>query len=200
MKHSQKLILLRLLLPLSFLVLQLLSMSLFKKYRKLSLNPFKILHINPRPTFRMNECINIRLPSIPKLVNSALSDGFVPEDFKKAVVTPLTKKTSLPCDDMKNYCPVSGLCFMSILVERVLASQMIDQINLNGLDNYNQSANKVGHSIETALLSIKNEIHHSLSKGEASALLLDQPAIFDTIDHSTLLSCLQAWFDISGST
>ena len=51
-----------------------------------------------------------------------------------------------------------------------------------------------------ALLSIKNDIHLSLSQGEATALvLLDLSAAFDTIDCSTLLSCLLDWFSVSGS-
>ena len=54
--------------------------------------------------------------------------------------------------------------------------------------------------MEMALLSIKNDIHLSLSRGEATALvLLDLSAAFDTIDHSTLLSCLQDWFGVGGS-
>ena len=46
----------------------------------------------------------------------------------------------------------------------------------------------------------KNEIHLSLSRGEPTALvLLDLSAAFDTIDHSTLLSCLRLWFGVGGS-
>ena len=53
--------------------------------------------------------------------------------------------------------------------------------------------------METALLSIKNDIHLSLSCGEATALvLLDLSAAFDTIDHSTLLNCLLDWFSVGG--
>ena len=54
--------------------------------------------------------------------------------------------------------------------------------------------------METALLSVKNDIHLSLSRGEATAfLLLDLSVAFDTIDHSTLLSCLLDWFGVGGS-
>ena len=54
--------------------------------------------------------------------------------------------------------------------------------------------------METALLSIKNYIHLSLSQGEAIVLvLLDLSAAFDTIDHSTFLSCLHDWFGVGGS-
>ena len=57
------------------------------------------------------------------------------------------------------------------------------------LDNPHQSAYKTGHSTETALLHIKNEIHLSLSRGKPSALvLLDLLAAFDTIDHDTLVT------------
>ena len=101
---------------------------------------------------------------------------------------------------LKNYRPVSGLSFISKLVEHVVAKQLVDHIHRHGLDNSYQSANKSGHSTETALLSIKNDIHLSLSRGEATALvLLDLSAAFHTIDHSTFLSCVLDWFGGGGS-
>ena len=126
--------------------------------------------------------------------------GTLPDAFKTAVVTPLIKKANLPSDDLKNYCPVSGLSFISKLVERVVARQLLEHIHVNNLDNPYQLAYKAGHSTETALLSIKNEVHLSLSRGEPIALvLLDLSAAVDTIDHSTLLSCLRIWFGVGGS-
>ena len=85
-------------------------------------------------------------------------------------------------------------------MERVVAKQLVDHIHRHGLDNLYQSAYKSGHSTETALLSIKNDIHLSLSRGEATAsVLLDLSAAFDTIDHTTLLSCLLDWFGVGCS-
>ena len=123
----------------------------------------------------------------------------LPDEFKKAIVTPLIKKSSLPPNDLKNYRPVSGLGFISKLVERVVASQLNDHVSLNGLENVRQSAYKLGHSTESALLSIKNDVHLAFAKGEATAVvLLDQSAAFDTIDHDTLLNSLNSWFGVSG--
>ena len=51
---------------------------------------------------------------------------------------------------------VSGLSFMSKLVERVVAKQLLEHIHVHSLDNPYQSAYKTGHLTETALLSIKN--------------------------------------------
>ena len=135
------------------------------------------------------------------MVKFSLCEGLVSDGFKKALVTPLIKKASLPVEDLKNYSPVSGLSFISKLVECVVAKQLVDHIHRHGLDNSYQSAYKSGHSTETALLPVKNDIHLSLFQGEATALvLLDVSAAFDTIDHSTLLSCLLDWFGVGGSS
>ena len=111
--------------------------------------------LDPIPTFLFKDCLDILLPSITKLVNYSLIEGSFPSTFKKAVVTPLIKKISLPRKDLKNYRPVSGLCFLSKFVERVVAKQLMSHINNNKLDNPYLSAYKPEHSTETALLSIK---------------------------------------------
>ena len=58
-------------------------------------------------------------------------EGCVPDAFKTAVVTPLIKKANLSSDDLKNYCPVSGLNFISKLVEHVVAKQLLENISMS---------------------------------------------------------------------
>ena len=162
--------------------------------------PYTNIPLDPIPTFLLKDCLDILLSSITKLVNYSLIEGSFPNSFKKAVVTPLIKKASLPRDNLKNYRPASGLSFLSELVERVVARQLTSHINNNKLDNPHQSAYKPGHSTETALLSIKNEVHLSLARGEPTALvLLDLSAAFDTIDHNILLGYLKFWFGLGGT-
>ena len=65
------------------------------------------------------------------------------------------------------------------------------------LQNSYQSAYKSGHSTETALLPIKDDIHLSLARGKPTELvLLDQSAAFDTIDHNILIDYLKSWFGV----
>ena len=148
----------------------------------------------------MKKCIDILLPSLTELVNLSLQNGIFPNPFKQAIATPLIKKSTLSKEDLKSYRLVSGLSFLSKLVEWIVAAKIRSNMDSHDLGNTFQSAYKVGHSTKTALLCIKNEISLSLSKGMPTALvLLDWSAAFDTIDHDTLLSCLSVRFDFAGS-
>ena len=63
-----------------------------------------------------------------------------------------------------------------------------------------QSAHKAYHSIETALLTITNDILLSLDRRDnVFLLLLDLSAAFDLVDHSLLLSRLNNSFGITGT-
>ena len=100
------------------------------------------------------------------------------------------------------YChtSVSGLSFLSKLVDQIVAAQIRSHMDSHDLSNTFQSVYKVGHSTETALFCIKNEVHLSLFKGMPTALvLLHLSVAFNTINHDTLLSCLSARFGFAGS-
>ena len=76
--------------------------DLFKSVRKV-ITKSKSCLLDPWPTFLVKECLDILLPSITKLVNCSLTEGDVSAGFKKAIVSPLIKKSSLPPDELKNY-------------------------------------------------------------------------------------------------
>ena len=102
-------------------------------------------------------------------------------------------------NELGNFRPVSGLNFVSKLIEKIVASQIKSHINNSGILNNLQSAYKCGNSTETVLLHIQNDIWSAQDRGELTVLsLLDLSAAFDTIDHDLLLSRLPEWFDIDG--
>jgi hypothetical protein len=143
------------------------------------------------------ECLDKLLPSITSLINSSLISGTFPESFKKALVSPLLKKPTLDANVLKNYRPISNLTFISKIIEKLVHAQLCDYLVANSLFNPFQSAYRPGHSCETALLRIVNDLLLSLDERKVSILtLLDLSAAFDTIDHSILLHRLQHDFGI----
>ena len=70
----------------------------------------------------------------------------------------------------------------------------------NNLLDKLQSAYKSGHSTETALLHVHNDIMMAVDKGKHVFLvLLDLSAAFDTVDHEILLLFLKEHVGLSGS-
>ena len=96
---------------------------------------------------------------------------------------------------MNNYQPVSNLCFIAKILEKLVLSQVSSYLNSHNLYNTCQSACCPGHSTETAPLKVVNDLFLSLNKGNISAqALLDFSSAFDTIDHPILVHSLHTDF------
>ena len=161
--------------------------------------PNKSCDLDPIPTSLVLDCISVLLTPITNIVNYSLQEGSFPSCFKTAHVTPLLKKAGLDRNILKNYQSVSNLSYISKLIEKAVARQINEHIAQEGISNENQSAYRVFHSTETALLKIQNDIAISMDKGAAVGLvLLDLSAAFDTIDHTILFNCLHHWYGIDG--
>ena len=77
---------------------------------------------------------------------------------------------------------------------------MSHHLSANNLFNQFQSAYRPGHSTETVLLKIVNDLLLSLDDGKITLLaLLDLSAAFDPIDNNFLLHILQHDFGLSGT-
>jgi hypothetical protein len=155
--------------------------------------------VDPVPTKIVLACLDILLPVLVKIVNSSLQSASVPVTFKTAVIKPLIKKSSLDPNVCKNFRPISNLPYVSKLLERVVSEQLLSHLNAHALLDKFQSAYRPGHSCETALLRLMNDLLCSADCGDLVLLvLLDLSAAFDVIDHDLLLSRLQNEVGISG--
>ena len=106
----------------------------------------------------------------------------MPIAFKKAVVNPLIKKPKLDPEVLGNYHPVSNLPYLCKILERAVADQLQAHLDTNGLHVKFQSAYRRGHSTETALLRILNDLLVMIDGGNNAILvLLDLSAAFDTL-------------------
>ena len=155
---------------------------------------------DPAPTKLVLEFTDVLLPVFQKIVNLSLTSGTVPIAFKKAVVKPLIKKPNLDPEVLGNYRPVSNLPYLSKILERAVADQLQAHLDTNGLHVKFQSAYRRGHSTETALLRILNDLLVMIDGGNNAILvLLDLSAAFDTLDHTLLLQRLHAEIGLDGS-
>ena len=101
---------------------------------------------------------------------------------------------------MKNYQPISNLSFLSKVTEKIVLSQLSAYLNANNLFPTSQSAYRTGHTTETALLNVMNDILHALDNGDVTVVtLLDLSAAFDTIDHTILSHRLEHLYGICGT-
>lgn len=154
---------------------------------------------DPVPSFLVKAAADLLAPPIAALINRSLELGIFPAEMKLAFISPLLKKLGLDPDVLGNYRPVSALSFISKLLERVVAKQLIEHLETQSLYVPVQSAYRSFHSTETALLKVLNDILSSIDHGDSVILaLLDQSAAFDLIDHEILLNRLSTQFGVTG--
>ena len=157
----------------------------------------KFCCLDPLPTTVLMKCIDLLHPLILKIVNFSLFHGVFPQSLKHAVVSPILKNHKLDSDQFQNYRPVSSLPFLEKIVEQAIFKQLNQHLEHNKLYAKYQSAYRTGHSCETTLTNLVDDIQLFNSQDDNVVLvLLDQSAAFDTVDHAILLKKLQNTFYI----
>jgi hypothetical protein len=103
-------------------------------------------------------------------------------------MTPLLKQIDLDSADVKSYRPICNLSVLSKLLERLIARQLRDYLNTEGLMPRLQSVFRAHHTTETAVVKVMSDVLLALDTGDLAMLtLLYLSGAFDTVDHTTLL-------------
>ena len=155
--------------------------------------------LDPIPTTLLKTCLDELLPVLTRIINKCLSTGSVPSAFREALVIPLLKKSNAQIE-FKNFCSISNLPFLSKISERVAIDHMSSYCETRNLNEPLQSAYCRGHSTETALLKVCNDILSIMDKGEVTTMaMLDLSAAFDTVHYTIFLNRLMEDFSICGT-
>ena len=162
--------------------------------------PLKTSMMDYLPVSLLKSSAEVMAPLIARLANLSFSSGVFPSSLKHGRITPLLKKPGLDKSDLTSYRPITNLSTISKLLEKLALRRIRPHIMSTGNFSEYQSAYRVGHSTETALLKVVNDIARATCDQKTTALLaLDISAAFDTVDFEVLLQRMSGDFGVNGS-
>lgn len=123
------------------------------------------------------------------IFNLTIVENDIPKVWKSAHVTPLLKGGDPSI--LNNYRPISKLCILAKLLERLVGEQLKEFLNINDILSPFQSGFRKQHSAISAALKMINDIAGALDNRKICAVLfIDLSKAFDTVDHGILVNSL----------
>jgi hypothetical protein len=124
------------------------------------------------------------------IFNLSLNSGTFPELLKKSRIVPLHKQG--PKDNCDNYRPIALLSTISKILEKFVATRLVNHMELNKLMSPNQFGFLRNKNTEQCLVLATNFISNALNNGEyCIGIFLDLKKAFDVCSHSILLKKLK---------
>ena len=132
------------------------------------------------------------------IFNLSLKKGIFPNALKQSKVIPIYKGGDPELCD--NYRPISLLNSISKILEKIVAVQLVNHLELNNLLNKFQFGFQKGKSTEQILLLVIDYISKAINEGEyCIGIFLDLKKAFDVCSHPILLKKLER-VGIKGTT
>ena len=139
--------------------------------------------ISPRV---LSEAAKELAPPLQILFQRSIDSSTVPEEWKKAVVTPIFKKGSRlqAC----NYRPVSLTSIVCKTLEKLVRVSIMDHLQANDLQSKHQHGFVPGRSCFTQLVEVMDNWTEVIcAGGRVDFIYMDFQKAFDTVPHRRLL-------------
>ena len=139
----------------------------------------------------LNKCSETLYYPIWKIMRRSLENETLPDDWKRANVTPIYKKGEK--DIPSNYRPIALTSVVCKLLEKILFKHLYNFLHSNNLISQYQSGFKPGDGTTNQLVDLLNSIYESFDNGkQVRAVFLDISKAFDRVWIQGLLSKLHA--------
>lgn len=125
------------------------------------------------------------------LFSKSLNESTVPQEWKRANVTPIFKKGSRNC--MENYRPVSLTSQVCKLFETIIRDNLVHHLERNQLIASSQHGFRKGRSCLSNLLEFLDKVTGCIDDGDSvDVIFLDFAKAFDKVSHRRLILKLRA--------
>ena len=105
---------------------------------------------------------NELLHPVMNLINASFQQGIFPDQLKTACVTPIYKQGITSC--VSNYRPVSVLCAMSKIFERIMFYRLMDYVTKFNILYKDQYGYRKGFSSDLSLIRVSEYTHKALDE------------------------------------
>ena len=137
----------------------------------------------------LREVRNELLYPVVILINASFKKGIFPDCLKTACVSPIYKQGKK--NVVSNYRPISVLCAMSKVFERIMCNRLVDFMNKFNLLFKDQYGFRKGYSTDLAIIRITNYILKALDdRNHVIGVYMDLAKAFDTLNHNVLIAKL----------
>ncbi|KAF2347243.1 Reverse transcriptase domain [Trinorchestia longiramus] len=155
------------------------------------LNPYKSTGPDGLGHRILKETAEVISEPLTNIFNRSLKTGTVPDDWKRANVTPIFKKGNKQIPN--NYRPISLTSVISKTIERLLKVRITKHLNDQKLINDNQHGFREKRSWLTNLLDLFGEVNCIYDRKKAVDLVyLDFQKAFDKVPHERLMAKVEA--------
>lgn len=127
---------------------------------------------------------------LASLFQSITTSNNYPDIWKRAFIVPLCKKT--PPGSVKDVRPIVNLPHLAKVFDKIIGPQIINFLEANSLYSPFQSAYRSGHSCQTALLKLLDDVRVAIEEGKVTILILfDFSLAFNSVDLNLLFTILR---------